>query len=840
MIYDTGWTAIKVAALTTLFGVLLASDLGQVPRALADEPDAATRAAWQKLADSGEGFIVWESNRTGHWRLWRRELDGSALRQISPEEAGREHYCPHLSPDGTRLVYLSYPAGSDTYDHRPPQGGVLYLLNSEGGPPKQLAPAARAYYEDRGAVWLDNDRLVYIDGEGYSVELDLRTGNGSRLTGKGHPDAGFLVNATKTHATTGVPTFSIFDAMKRSIVDQQGQGGCQPYFTHDGRWGFWMGGAGGPINRIDLRTRQVSPILAAADPRMPKERSYLYFPMISRDGRYFTFAASPNQHDHFTSDYDVFVARLDSDKLEVIDRPVRYTFDGKNDRFPDVYVADLALGQFAGEAPYEVRLAVKGSPDEWEWDFGDGQQVRGSEAKHAYAKPGEYRVRASVGDRTLRGLVRVSPAAPPKVVTAWLAKSDELTISFDEPIRIDALQAKLDSGLKMIKASLGDGGRELVLQLAGNLTKNDVLQLSGVSDQAQRPNAMAPARLEIAAASWPSRRDGLVYLYQTANQPNLVSGADGQQRSFAIEPRGRARLNRHQGLVLTGGAYLVKDADSALLDACRASGQLTIEALIEPDHLKQNGPARIVTFSTSAGERNFTLGQQDDRLIFRLRTPATGTNGVNPEVTLCQVAAGRPQHVAVTYRPGEMACYLDGNEAYRGRMVQGDFSNWSPQHLLLGDEWDGQRDWAGAIEGVAIYSRALDAEEIRRDALQYLHLVKSRPAAPRIAIEAELVARSPLPTMEEIKPYRSALAVCKYRVAGDPPAELDGQREILVAHWALLDGRPEPIAGWEPGMKIQLLLEPVERNPQLQRFVTKDQFDSDDDLVRPRYYDVLP
>ena len=121
-----------------------------------------------------------------------------------------------------------------------------------------------------------------------------------------------------------------------------------------------------------------------------------------------------------------------------------------------------------------------------------------------------------------------------------------------------------------------------------------------------------------------------------------------------------------------------------------------------------------------------------------------------------------------------------------------------------------------------------------------MHLVKSRPSAPQIAVEAELIARSPLPTMNEIKPYRSALAVCKYRVVGSPPAELDGEREILVTHWALLDGRTEPIAGWKTGMKTRLLLEPAERNPQLQRFVTKDAFDSDDDLVRPRYYDVSP
>lgn len=676
-------------------------------RSEAGEPDAATREAWRSMSQLGRGFVIWESNRTGHWRLWRRELDGSGLRQISPEEEGREHYCPHLSPDGTRLVYLSYPTGQDTYDHRPGQGMPLYLLPSDGGQPKLLTPLARDYYEDRAAVWLDNDRLAYIDGGGFSCELDLRSGKNTRLTTAGNTggnwgQSGYLVNATKTHATGGQPTFSLFEAAKSAVVPQNALGGCQPYFTHDGRWGFWMGGAGGPISRIDLQTRQVSTMLAANDPQMPKERAYLYFPMVSRDGRFFAFAASPNQHDHFKSDYDIFVARLDPERLEVIERPVRYSFDQNNDRFPDVFVAS-------------------------------------------------------------------SPASV-----------------------------------------------------------------------ARRPDPAPTGKPQTASANWPSNKEGLVYVFQTADQPNLVPSANGPARSFAMAPRARARLNRHQGLVLTGGAYVVQDADSGLLEACRRSGQLTIEAIIEPDDLKQNGPARIVTFSSSAGERNFTLGQQDDRLIFRLRTPSTGLNGVQPEVSLCHVAAGRPQHVAVTYRPGEMLAYLNGNAVFQSAEVKGDFSNWSPQHLLLGDEWDGARDWRGAVEGVAIFSRALSADEIRQDAAEYLNVVKSRPAAQPITVDVELVGRSPLPTLEEIKPYRSALAVYKYRLVGAVPEALAGQKDILVAHWALLDGRPEPIGNWQPGMKARLLLEPVERNPQLQRFVTKDEFDGEDDLARPRYYDARP
>lgn len=676
-------------------------------RLTAGEPDAATRESWRQMAQIGKGFVIWESNRSGHWRIWRRELDGSSLRQISPEEEGREHYCPHLSPDGSRLVYLSYPTGTDTYDHRPKEGMPLYVLSSAGGQPKLLTPQARDYFEDRAAVWIDSEHLAYIDGEGFSCELDLRTGRSERITASGATgtqwgQSGYLVNATKTHATGGQPTFSLYDRAKRSIVGQNVLGGCQPYFTHDGRFGFWMGGAGGPINRIDLRTRQVAPMLAANDPRMPKERAYLYFPMVSRDGRWFTFAASPNQHDHFQSDYDVFVARLDPERLEVIERPVRYTFDAKNDRFPDVFVANSS------------------------------------------------------------------------------------------------------------------------------------------ADVAKKPAAPRPEKPQTAPVKWPSSSEGLVYVFQTADQPNLVPAADGPSRAFALEPRARARLNGHQGLVLTGGAYVVQDADSALLDACRRSGQLTIEAVIEPDDLKQNGPARIVTFSSSAGERNFTLGQQDDRLIFRLRTPSTGLNGVQPEVTLGNVAAGWPQHVAVSYRPGEMAAYINGTQIYRGGDVKGDFSNWSPHHLLLGDEWDGARDWRGSLEGVAIFSRALTAEEIRRDADEYRGLIESRPPAQRIAIDAELVARSPVPTLQEIKPYRSALVVYKYRLVGAVPKALAGQKDVLVAHWALLDGRPEPVGDWRPGTKTRLLLEPVERNPQLQRFVTKDEFDSDDDLARPRYYDARP
>jgi len=308
-------------------------------RSRGDEPDSESLAALKDLSKSQSGFVVWESNRSGRWRLYRRELDGSDLRPIDPEENDREHYCPHLSPDGSKLVYLNYPAGTDTYQpHDPPGGATLCLMKADGSDNRRIADSARAYGEDRGAVWVDDNTLIYIDGEGFTQQLDLRTGDHSRLTRNGMSGGGFLMNASKTFATTGEPTFSPYDSGDSDVALQNKLGGCQPYFSQNGRWGFWMGGAGGPINRINLETREVSPIIAQNDPRMPKGRKYLYFPMISRDGNWFAFAASPDQHDHFHSDYDIFIAQMNPESLELIGNPVRFSFDSGTDRFPDIFV----------------------------------------------------------------------------------------------------------------------------------------------------------------------------------------------------------------------------------------------------------------------------------------------------------------------------------------------------------------------------------------------------------------------------------------------------------------------------------------------------------------------
>ena len=239
----------------------------------AEDRASAERSAEVGSTRLGEGFVVWESNRTGNWRIWTRRLDGSGLRQLSPEEGDRQHCCPHVSPDGRTVVYLSGPAaGRDRFPEAGPVG-PLHRIGIDGRGDRVLVPEARTYGDDRAAVWTGERELAFIGPSGHTELLDVETGERRRLTREGLAEYGRLVNATLTHATTALPTFSLLDRRSGAVAERTPYGGCEPYFSHDGRWGFWIAGAGGPIHKIDLASREVSVVLAKEDRRLPRARA---------------------------------------------------------------------------------------------------------------------------------------------------------------------------------------------------------------------------------------------------------------------------------------------------------------------------------------------------------------------------------------------------------------------------------------------------------------------------------------------------------------------------------------------------------------------------------------
>jgi hypothetical protein len=794
-----------------------------------DKLPPGTAEGWKRMAKLGRGFVVWESSRTGNWRIWHRALDGSDLRQLSPDEKDRDHLAPHIGPDGTRVVFVSVPHSlMINWREDAPDAIPMYLINSDGSGLKQISPNARTYGGDRAAVWLDKDNLIYLPAGKGPTKLNLQTGKEERLP----PNGLWLPNRTMTCATTGSPTFSPYDASSGKITEQAAFGGCEPYFTADGVWGFWMGGGGGPINRIRLGTRQVSPIINLHDTRMPADRSYLYFPMFSPCQRLFAFAASSDQHDHATSDYDIFVAPAKPDTLELTANPVRYTFNKATDRYPDVFLADFELGTRDGEAPFEVEFASVKNPGNWTWSFGDGS-LAGGGSKHTFTRPGEYDVRACQGANMLRGRIRVRAAQPPSVQAVFLQGDRDVVVEFDEPIDVAQLRVEVPKGIQV--AAHRAERQRLILTLASELKQQATIGLAQIRDLAQQPNTLAGTNVVVHPLEWPTDRNALVFAWRTAaHAVSAVDPATGKPAIIQLTRRNAARLDHNSAVVLDGGSCVATNADLPLLEACRSSGALTIEATLRPSNITQVGPARIVSFSSDPSSRNFTLGQHQGQLVLRLRTPQTGPNGTNPEIELCPVQANGAQHVIVTYSNGCLCCYVDGAKVLESSKVQGDFSNWTPHHLVFGDEWSGERNWSGTLEGMAVFSRALNGDEAKREYEAYQRIRARRPAVPRIALDAELVKLSKVPTLKDILPYREALLVGEYRVKQAVKGKLEA-KTVRVAHWALLDGATQTPATRKPGWVGRLNLETFETNPQLKSLFLSDTLE--DNFQAVLYYD---
>lgn len=167
-----------------------------------------------------------------------------------------------------------------------------------------------------------------------------------------------------------------------------------------------------------------------------------------------------------------------------------------------------------------------------------------------------------------------------------------------------------------------------------------------------------------------------------------------------------------RGLSLQGGVSRLPGMGEILGEAFRATHQFTLVATFEPARVPQSGPARILSFSRDHGAGNFTLGQDNDQLVLRLRTSNHGGTGV-PNLPLGPVRAGRSTRVVITYEPGSTRLFRDGREVELPER-QGDFSNWEAFEFVMGDEHVGGRPWHGLLHDFTLANQALPREAALR------------------------------------------------------------------------------------------------------------------------------
>jgi hypothetical protein len=326
--------------------------------------------------------------------------------------------------------------------------------------------------------------------------------------------------------------------------------------------------------------------------------------------------------------------------------------------------------------------------------------------------------------------------------------------------------------------------------------------------------AFAPERYD---DKWPGSRNELLFQWDDNKENSQFIDGSGKLRHVYLKPEGGARFGPNGEMHILGGAFVPDGAfNKEIRDACRKSDQITIEAIVTTSRTPQFGPARIVSLSRSPAKRNFTLGQEGDYLVLRLQTSNTNRNGM--DFKLAPIQPGVPSHVLVTYKPGLLVCYLNGNIASQTNFERGSFDKWhgSSYSLIFGNEVGGVRPWEGYLDSVAIYSRFIDAEEAAKKFSLASARIAERPKIDRKIVKAEMLQKADSPPPEAITPYRRALVINRYKVKQASDSKLLNQT-VQVAEWALLDAKvPTSYARAKPGEVLELNLEPYEAHPQLE------------------------
>ena len=104
-----------------------------------------------------------------------------------------------------------------------------------------------------------------------------------------------------------------------------------------------------------------------------------------------------------------------------------------------------------------------------------------------------------------------------------------------------------------------------------------------------------------------------------------------------------------------------------------------------------------------------------------------------------------------------------------------------------------------------------------------------------IRLKVKLLAKSKIPTLSDIAPYREALVFYEYSVKKRLEGEFKGEK-LRVAHWAIYDNQPQAIGKAKIGSSHTLDLYPYQQFKELKSLYTSDTLALDADI--PLYHDV--
>ena len=125
-----------------------------------------TLMGWvQKRRNLGSLIFVDLRDRSGLMQIWRMNRDGTEQTQMTCNE--RNNWFGHISPDGRKVVYLSYRKGElEPREHLPNMRVELWMMNADGSEKHRLI----SFFGGQGSInvnsWAGDSRhLAFVSYE---------------------------------------------------------------------------------------------------------------------------------------------------------------------------------------------------------------------------------------------------------------------------------------------------------------------------------------------------------------------------------------------------------------------------------------------------------------------------------------------------------------------------------------------------------------------------------------------------------------------------------------------------------------------------------------------------
>ena len=154
----------------------------------------------------------------------------------------------------------------------------------------------------------------------------------------------------------------------------------------------------------------------------------------------------------------------------------------------------------------------------------------------------------------------------------------------------------------------------------------------------------------------------------------------------------------------------------------------------------------------------------------------------------------------------------------------------------------GMDSWKGAIIGVCGYSRELTEDEIVANLHAGQSMAKALNADTKtVTINAELGALTPVPELDRIAPYRTALVAEEYTITSIQSGRMSALKpgmKIRVFRFGLIAGKKTDVANAKTGDKAQMVIQPLSSDPKFEKEFQVDNLDGD--ISALYFVDVTP